>query len=80
MPNRRERLIEIFNNDVTDDHIKEFCKSKGFKKEIAFTVISFLSNTIDQVCEEQDITPQTLDYRINKLLKGKFKWLTLLFW
>jgi hypothetical protein len=71
MTNRRLKILKKLDHNVKDEYIFEFCKAHGFKKEVALTIISFLSNTIDDTCFEMDITPQTLDYRIKKFLESE---------
>lgn len=71
MPNRRLQILKKLNHNVKDEYIIEFCKAHGFKKDVALTIISFLSNTIDEVCDEMNITPQTFDYRIKKFLESE---------
>jgi hypothetical protein len=65
----REKIIELLNGDVSQDHIFDYCKSKGIKDEVADTIDLFLHNKIEDVCEILDISDTTLKRRIKLFLK-----------
>lgn len=71
MPNRRVKIVKKLNYNIKDEDIMEYCKTRGLKKEIGKTVILFLNNTIDEVCDELYISPQTLDYRLKRFIDSE---------
>lgn len=65
----RDKIIELLNGDVSQDHIFDYCKSNGIKDEVADTIDLFLHNKINDVCEILDISDTTLKRRIKLFLK-----------
>ena len=65
----RDKIIELLNGDVSQEHIFEYCKSRGIKDEVADTIDLFLHNKIEDVCEILDISDTTLKRRIKLFLK-----------
>jgi hypothetical protein len=65
----RDKIIELLNGDVSQEHIFDYCKSKGIKDEVADTIDLFLHNKIEDVCEILDISDTTLKRRIKLFLK-----------
>lgn len=68
---RRKRILSRLDNNTNIEYIIDYCKSKGLKSDIANTIYTYLSYTIDESCDKLYITPTTLDYRINKFLESK---------
>lgn len=65
----RDKIIELLNGDVSQEHIFDYCKSRGIKDEVADTIDLFLHNKIDDVCEILEISDTTLKRRIKLFLK-----------
>lgn len=65
----RDKIIELLDGDVSQEHIFDYCKSKGIKDEVADTIDLFLHNKIEDVCEILDISDTTLKRRIKLFLK-----------
>ena len=65
----RDKIIELLNGDVSQEHIFDYCKSRGIKDEVADTIDLFLHNKIEDVCEILDISDTTLKRRIKLFLK-----------
>lgn len=65
----RDKIIELLDGDVSQEHIFDYCKSKGIKDEVADTIDLFLHNKISDVCEILDISDTTLKRRIKLFMK-----------
>lgn len=68
---RRKRILKRLDNNTNKDYIIEYCNNRGFKKEIADTIHTYLSNSIDETCDKLYISPNALAYRINIFLESK---------
>ena len=67
---KRETIIRILNNDLSQEHIFEYCKSVGLKDCIADTVELFLSNTLQETSNILAIDLATVKRRIDKFIKS----------
>ena len=68
--NKRQTIIKILNNDLSQEHIFEVCKGLGLKDYIADTVELFLTNTIQETASILEKDLSTIKRRIDTFIKS----------
>lgn len=66
---KREIVIGILGNDTSQEHIFDFCRSKGIKEKVADTVDLYLSNTLQEVSELLGVDISTIKRRIETFIQ-----------
>lgn len=67
---KRSQIIKILGNDLSKEHIFEYCRSVGLKENIAKTINSYLSNTLQGTSDELYIDLATVKRRIDKFIES----------
>ena len=67
---KREAIIRILNNDLSQEYIFEYCKSVGLKECIAKTINLYLSNTLQETSDELYVDLATVKRRIDKFIES----------
>lgn len=65
----REQIIDILEEDLSEEHINEICRVKGINPKVAETVYLYIDNSKDEVADILDIQGTTVIRRLKKFIE-----------
>ena len=70
---KREKIIEILGYDTSQEHIFEFCRSKGIVDKVADAVDLYLSTTLQEASNLLGVDISTVKRRIDSFINKSTK-------